>query len=100
NTYHVSCNGIMTKRFQIILTLLAAALFVLAFFLDITFFGQDWTNLWKNLDATQFVIILSIITVGGLLLGLFFFRKQSYKQRLLWTLPIAFIVFSLADITK
>lgn len=90
----------MTKRFQIILTVLAAAFFVLAFLLDITFFGQDWTNIWKNVDATQCVIILSIIIIGGLLLGLFFFRKQPFKQRLLWTLPIAFILFSLADITK
>lgn len=31
-----------------------------------------------------------------LLLGLFFFRKRPFKQRLSWTIPVAFILFSLA----
>lgn len=82
------------------MTVSAAVLFILAFLLDLSFFGQDWTDLWKNLDATRFAIIIIIIIAGGLFVGLLFFRKQPYRQMLVWTLPIAFIVFSLADITK
>jgi hypothetical protein len=96
----VSCNGNMTQRLQFILTLSAAALFVLAFVLDITFFGQDWTSFWRSVDITRILIIISIVTAIGLFMGLFFFRKKQYKQRLLLTLPIALILFSLADITK
>jgi len=96
----VSCNGIMIKRFQIILTTSAAVLFILACLLDISFFGQDWSSFWRSVDITRILIIISIVTVIGLFLGLFFFRKKHYRQRLLLTLPIAFILFSLADLTK
>jgi len=90
----------MTKRFQIILTVSAAVLFILAFLLDISFFDQDWTYVLKNIDAIKIAIILTIITAVGFFFGLFFFRKEQYRQRLFWTLPIAFILFSLAGITK
>jgi len=96
----VSCNGIMTKRFPKIITISAAVLFVLAFLLDLSYSGQDWKSFWKSVDMTRLVIIIAIITVVGLLLALFLFRKETFRQGLLWTLPIAFILFSVADITK
>ena len=36
----------------------------------------------------------------GVLLGLFLFQKQNYKYRISLTIPIAFILFSCADISK
>jgi hypothetical protein len=33
-------------------------------------------------------------------LGLLLFRKQKYSQRIFWTLPIAFILFSVANISN
>lgn len=46
---------------------------------------------WGNV----FAMVISTVIVG-LLIGLFVFRKQSYEQRLSWTIPVAFILFSLA----
>ena len=96
----VSCNGIMKHRFQKILTISAVILFILAFLLDVSAFGQYWNSFWESVDLRNIAAIIGITIAFGLLLGLFFFRRKTYKQRLLWTLPIAFILFSLADITK
>lgn len=90
----------MTQRFQKILTISAVVLFILAFLLDVSSFGQYWNLLWENISLTKTATVIAFITTLGLLLGLFFFRKKTYKQRVSWTLPIAFILFSLADITK
>lgn len=90
----------MTKRFQTILTITAILSFLLAFYLDITSFGQDRNIAWNNIEMTRILLILSIIISVGLLLGLFLFRKRIYKSRILLTIPIAFILFSCADILK
>jgi hypothetical protein len=82
------------------LTITAIASFILAFYLDITSFGQDRNILWNNIEMTRILLILSIIISVGLLLGLFFFRKRTYKRRILLTIPVAFILFSCADILK
>ena len=90
----------MTNRLQNILTITAIVSFILAFYLDITSFGQDRNILWNNIETTRILLILSIIISVGLLLGLFFFRKRTYKRRILLTIPVAFILFSCADILK
>ena len=88
----------MAKRLQIILTITAIIFFVIAFTLDITSFGQDRNISWKNIEIVRVLAIVLIITAIGLLLGLFLFRKQNYKRRIVLTIPIAFILFSCADI--
>jgi hypothetical protein len=98
--FNVSCNGIMKHRVQKILTISAVILFILAFLLDVSAFGQYWNSFWESIDVRNIAAIIGIVIAFGLFLGLFFFRKKTYKQRLSWTLPIAFILFSLADITK
>lgn len=90
----------MTNRLQNILTITAIVSFILAFYLDITSFGQDRNILWNNIEMRRILLILSIIISVGLLLGLFFFRKRTYKRRILFTIPVAFILFSCADILK
>ena len=88
----------MAKRSQIILTITAIIFFVIAFTLDITSFGQDRNISWKNIEIVRVLAIVLIVTAIGLLLGLFLFRKQNYKRRIVLTIPIAFILFSCADI--
>ncbi|MGN6400009.1 MAG: hypothetical protein ACTHMD_06120 [Flavisolibacter sp.] len=90
----------MTNRLQTILTITAIVSFIFAFYLDITSFGQDTNILWNYIEMTRILLILSIIISVGLLLGLFFFRKRAYKKRILFTIPIAFLLFSCADILK
>ena len=90
----------MTQRLQPILTISAGIFFILAFVLDVSYFGQDWTDFWKHINFTAILIIVTIVIAIGLLLGLFLFRKRKYKERLWLTLPIAFILFSFADISK
>ena len=98
----VSCNGkrntLMTKRSQIMFTITAIIFFVIACILDITSFGQNRNILWKNIEVVRILAIISIVAASGLLLGLFIFRKQNYKRRIWLTIPIAFILFSCADI--
>ena len=89
----------MAKRSQIILTITAIIFFVIAFTLDITSFKQDRNISWKNIEIVRVLAIVLIITAIGLLLGLFLFHKQNYKKRIMLTIPIAFILFSCADIT-
>ena len=72
--------------------------FLFAFILDITSFGQDRNISWKNIEVVRILAIVSIVAAVGLLLGLFLFRKQNYKRRIVLTIPIAFILFSCADI--
>ena len=87
----------MTKRFQTILTITAIFFFTSVFLLDISQFGHHWKNMWENVDVGSFFLILLINLAVGLFLALFFFRKRTYKQRLSMTVPIAFILFSIAD---
>ena len=88
----------MTRRSQIILTVTAIIFFVIAFTLDITSFGQDRNISWKNIEVVRILVIVLMIAAVGLLLGLFLFRKQNYKRRIVLTIPIAFILFSCANI--
>jgi len=88
----------MTKRSQIILTITAILFFIIAFTLDITSFGQDRNISWKNIEVVRILAIVSMVALVGLLIGLFLFRKQDYKRRIVLTIPIAFIIFSCADI--
>ena len=88
----------MTKRSQIILTITAIIFFLIAFTLDITSFGQDRNIAWKNIEVVRILAIVSMVALVGLLLGLFLFRKQNYMRRIVLTIPIAFILFSCADI--
>lgn len=87
----------MRRRFQTILTTTAIFFFASAFFLDISQFGHRWKNMWNNVDAGSFFLILLTDLAVGLFLALFFFRKRTYKQRLSMTVPIAFILFAIAD---
>lgn len=90
----------MTKRFQIRLTLIAIIAFILALAIDLTYFGQDTNIDWKNIEI--FKILLAVITLiaVGLLLGLFLFREKNYKNRILLTVPICFILFAFVVISK
>ena len=88
----------MTKQSQIILTIIAIISFVIAFTLDITSFGQDRNISWDNIEIVKILAIVSMVLLGGLLLGLFLFRKQNYTSRIALTMPIAFILFSCAEI--
>ncbi|CAN5197786.1 hypothetical protein BH11BAC5_BH11BAC5_05670 [soil metagenome] len=90
----------MTKRLQIILTIAAIISFILDFTLDITSVGQDKNIVWKNIEIVRILAIVVIVVVVGLLIGLFLFYKQPYKKRFLLTIPIAFILFAFADISK
>lgn len=88
----------MKKRSQIILTITAIIFFVTAFTLDITSFGQDTNIGSKNIEVVRVLAIVLMVAAVGLLLGLFLFRKQNYRLRIVLTIPIAFILFSCADI--
>ena len=91
-------NTLMAKRLQIILTITAIIFFIIAFTLDITSFGLERNIPWKEIEIFRLLAILSMIAAVGLLLGLFLFRMQNYRRRIVLTIPIAFILFSCADI--
>ena len=84
----------MTKRLRNTLMIVAVALFISAFLVDITSFGR-YLDLFGRIDAKRMLLTLLIITVTGLLLGLFLFRHKHYIQRLSYTVPIAVILFSI-----
>ena len=82
------------------MTLAAIISFILALGLDITFFGQDTDVDWKNIEILKILVVVIIFIAVGLALGLFFFRKKNYKNRILLTIPICFILFAFVDITE
>ncbi len=88
----------MTSPPKLILTISAAILITLTFLLDISDFGQDRVS-WESAEITRILLIIAIVAAIGFVLGLFLFRKKKYKQRLFWTVPIAFILFSIAGIS-
>src|SRR4030095_16412241 len=90
----------MTQHLKFILTISAIICFTLALVLDVTSFGQFLYDFWQNVSLTRILLITSIILVAGLLFGLFLFHRKKYKQRIALTVPIAFIIFSLIDISK
>jgi amino acid transporter len=90
----------MMKRFQIILAFTAIISFILALALDLTSFGQDTIIDWKDIEILKILVVIIILIVAGLLLALFFFRKKNYKNRVLLTIPICFILFAIVDISK
>ena len=67
----------MTKSFKKILVISAAVLFIIAFLLDISDFGQYWNSVWRNVAIARVALIISLICALGLGLGLFFFRKKN-----------------------
>lgn len=84
----------MKKHLRFILILIAVLFFIVAFLVDTTSFGRHWDKIWE-VDAKRMLLTPLIITVTGFILGLFFFRKQPYVQRLLYTVPISVILFSI-----
>ena len=88
----------MTQRSQIILKVTAIIIFVIAFSLDITSFGQDTNISSRKIQVSRILAIVAMVASVGLLLGLILFRKQNYKTRIKLTIPIAFILFSIANI--
>ena len=90
----------MTKRFQIILTLTAIFSFILALAIDLTSFGQDTDIAWKDIEILKIFVAVILLIAVGLLVGLFFFRKNNYRNRILLTVPICFILFAFVDISK
>ena len=94
----VHTNILMMKRKQI-LTLTAIISFIVAVTLDITSFGQDSIT-WKNIGILKILMVVAVLVAVGLLLGLFMFYKRNYKNRILLTIPLAFILFAIAGILK
>lgn len=90
----------MKSSSKLILIIAAAILFIMAFILEISQFGQDWHNFWFDVSILRILLIIGCVVIAGLLFGLFLFRSKKYKQRILLTLPIAFLLFALADITN
>ncbi len=90
----------MTQRRKTILIIFAILLFITAFILDLTNLGHDWDIRWNGLILSNALVIIAIIMAIGLFLGLFLFRSQKYKHRILVTISIAAILFSLTDISK
>jgi small-conductance mechanosensitive channel len=88
----------MTKRSQIIFTIIAIIFLVTAFTLDTTSFGQNRDISWRNNEIVRILVIASLVALAGLLFGLFLFRNQNYSRRIVLTIPIAFILFACADI--
>lgn len=82
------------------MTLIAIISFILALALDLTYFGQDTDIAWKNIEVLKILIVVIILIAVGLLLGLFFFRKNNYRNRILLTIPICFILFAFVNISK
>lgn len=86
------------NRSRVILTSIAVSFFLTAYILEVSSYGRDWNDLWKNFAFERFFLILLVNLAIGVLLAIFLFRKRSYKQRLSMTVPIAFILFSLANL--
>lgn len=89
-----------TKHKLAILKLIAVIFFITAFIIDVSQFGEDFNNFWKNVEVLKIALIIGIVISIGLLFGLFLFYKKKYIQRIMLTIPIAFILFSLADFSK
>ena len=87
----------MALHLKSILTISAAILFMLAILLDLSNFGQDWLSR-QNLEVGRILFVIAIVMGIGLFLALFLFCVEKYKQRLLWTVPIAFILVSIVGI--
>lgn len=90
----------MTNRLQTILTITAILSFILAFYLDLTSFGQERNISWNNIEIIRILLIVALIIAVGLLLGLFLFHKRIYKSRILLTIFIALILFSCEVLLK
>ena len=90
----------MAKRLPTILTIIAVLFIITAFILDLSNVGEDWRNFWKNFGLIRFLLILLIVCASGLLLGLFVFYKRKYLDRIKLTIPIAFIIFSLYELSN
>lgn len=82
------------------MTLTAIISFILALPLDITSFRQDTNTAWKNIEIIKILVVVAILIGVGILFGLFLFYKKNYKNRILLTIPIAFILFAFVDISK
>lgn len=90
----------MAKRLQIILTVSAVIIFIMALLLDVSQFGQQWQTMWVNLNVSRLLLVVVLVAITGVLLGLILFRRKKYNQRIFLTLPISFIIFAFADITN
>jgi amino acid transporter len=90
----------MRKRIPNIIIITAGILTLIALTLDLTNVGENWKDIWQNFEIKRFLLVIIILCFSGLVLGLFVFRKLKYLKRIKLTIPIAFIFFSLYDLTK
>lgn len=84
----------MTNRLPTILTIIASVFFLVTTFLGLTDVGGNLYYLWTDFYFIEFLKTVIIVSLVGIFLGLFLFRKWRFVERVKRTLPIAFIVFS------
>lgn len=85
----------MIKKTAIILTTIAIVFTIVSLVLDFSSVGERWDDFGKNVDWWLLALVILITAGFGMLLGLFLFRKVSYRQRIGVTIPIAFILINL-----
>lgn len=81
----------MSKR-KIIFWIFATTCLVLTALLEMT---EAEESSWKYADFRNVLSTLLFVIVCGLALGIFLFRKKKFQERILITIPIAMIAFSL-----
>lgn len=85
----------MIKKTAIILITIAIVFTIVSLVLDFSSAGERWDDFGKNVDWWLLALVILITAGFGMLLGLFLFRKVSYRQRIGVTIPIAFILINL-----
>lgn len=84
----------MIRRTQLLVIISAVLLFLFTFFINInSFSNQLEVNL--KLEIIELFKIIGFASLVGLLFGLVLFKRQKYIQRIIITIPIAFILFAL-----
>ncbi len=91
---------LMIKRLSIILTTIAIVFTIISLVLDFSSVGEHWDRFGENVDWWLLTLIILATTGFGLLFGLFLFRRESYRQRIGFTIPIAFILVNLYPFNK
>ncbi len=84
----------MISRTQLLVIISAVLLFLFTFFINVNSFSNQ-LEVFLNLGIIELFKIVGFASLVGLLFGLFLFKRQMFIQRIIITIPIAFILFTL-----
>lgn len=90
----------MKNKFKILWPILGFTLFLISSSLSFSDIGRDYDLLWRVSSLWNILLYVFVVICLGLLLALYLLHKRPYKNRILFTISLSFILLSIYQLTN